>query len=179
MIKYILFFATVILVLHIITFASRVGVLKLGDTAPDFNADSTIGHISLSKFKGQYVILYFYPKDMTPGCTIQANEFSRLYKEMKKYKVEVIGISKDNIESHNKFIKKYDIPYPLISDAKGKISNLYGALAKKSIFGIKYTGITRSTFLISPEQKIINIIHKINPKGHAEELLEIVKGIKK
>ena len=176
--KYILLFAVLALTLRILASVNRAVNLKSGDIALGFTADSTIGKISLSQFTGQYVILYFYPKDMSPGCTMQANEFGKLYKELKKRKVEVIGISKDSLESHNAFAKKYKIPYPLISDIGGKISNAYGALYEKSIFGIKYTGITRSSFLIGPDQKIIAIIHKVNPKGHATELLEVVQGIK-
>ena len=168
MIKYILFLAVITLILPIIVFANRSVNLKPGDIPPDFTGESVIGKISLSQFKGQYVILYFYPKDMSPGCTMQANEFRKLYNELQKQKVEVIGISKDNLESHDAFAKKYNIPYPLISDNKGKLSNLYGARR----------GIMRSTFLIGPDHKIINVIHTINPIGHATELSKLVESIK-
>lgn len=105
--------------------------------APDFKVESTIGNISLSHFKDNQVVLYFYPKDMTPGYTTQAIEFTELYAEFKKRNVKVIGVSRDSISSHNAFVVKHNIPYPLISDTESKVCKLYNVTKEKSSFGKK------------------------------------------
>ena len=131
--------------------------LKIWDDAPDFSMDSTIGKISLSQFKGKGVVLYFYPKDMTSGCTVQAREFSRLFNEFKNIELEIIGVSKDSIKSHHQFSERENIVYPLISDTEEKVCRLYGVLEERSMFGKKYVGINRSTFVINTKGKICKI----------------------
>ena len=152
--------------------------LKIWDNAPDFRANSTKGEVSLSQFKGKGVVLYFYPKDMTPGCRVQAQEFSKLFHEFKNIELEIIGVSRDNIKSHHQFCEREDIPYPLISDTEGKICKLYGVLEERSMFGKKYIGINRSTFVINPKGKICKIWKSVKPKGHAEKVLKEITMLK-
>ena len=152
--------------------------LKVWDNAPDFRANSTKGEVSLSQFKGKGVVLYFYPKDMTPGCTVQAEEFSKLFNKFKDIELEIIGVSKDNIRSHHQFCEKEDIPYPLISDTEGKICKLYGVLEERSMFGKKYIGINRSTFVINTKGKVCKIWKNVKPKGHAEKVLKEIAMLK-
>ena len=108
--------------------------LQIGDLAPDFNADSTNGLLSFEKLKDKIIVLYFYPKDLTPGCTIQAQEFTSLYNEFKSLDVVIIGVSKDNLSSHHKFCEKENIVYPLLVDSENKICNVYGVMKEKSMF---------------------------------------------
>ena len=148
--------------------------LQVGDVAPDFEADSTEGLVSLSKLENKMVVLYFYPKDMTPGCTIQAQEFSCLYKEFKKLDVLVLGISKDSLDTHHRFCTKANIKYPLLVNIDNEIPNLYGTLKEKSTFGKNYFGIVRATFLIGKDRKLLKIWNNIKPQGHAQKVLDQV-----
>ena len=115
--------------------------LQVGGLAPDFNADSTEGLLSLEKLSDKIIVLYFYPSDMTPGCTIQAQEFTSLYDEFQELGVVVIGVSKNNLSSHHKFCEKENIPYPLLVDTENEICNLYGVIKEKSMLGKTYLGI--------------------------------------
>ena len=148
--------------------------LKVGDFAPDFQANSTKGILSLIDFKDLNIVIYFYPKDMTPGCTTQAKEFSMLYPEFKKANTEIIGVSKDNLSSHNKFCEKENIPYPLLLDEEGKICNIYGVMKEKSMFGKKYLGINRTTFLIGKNKKILKLWRSVKASGHAQKVLDTI-----
>ena len=152
--------------------------LEIGDKAPVFKAKSTSKTISLTDYKGKYLVLYFYPKDMTLGCTIQANEFSKLYDEFKKIDVEVIGVSRDTMSSHNNFCEKENIVFSLISDTESEVCNLYGVLQEKVNFGKKYIEIVRSTFLIGKDKNIRKIWRNVKATGHATKVLDAVKAIK-
>ena len=152
--------------------------LEIGDKAPVFEAESTNKKTSLTDYKEKYLVLYFYPKDMTPGCTIQANEFSKLYDEFKKIDVGIIGVSRDTMLSHHNFCEKENIVFPLISDTESEVCNLYGILQEKVSFGKKYIGIVRSTFLIGKDQNIRKIWRNVKASGHAAKVLDAVKAIK-
>ena len=152
--------------------------LRIGDKAPEFEAKSTNKTISLVDYKGKYLVLYFYPKDSTPGCTVQANEFSKLYDEFKKIDVEIIGVSRDTMLSHHNFCDKENITFPLISDTEGEVCNLYGVLQEKMNFGKKYIGIVRSTFIIGKDQTIHKVWNSVKASGHAAKVLDAVEALK-
>jgi len=151
--------------------------LKIGDNAPDFNLPSDSGKsIHLASLKGKFVVLYFYPKDDTPGCTIEAKEFRDLSDEFETNNTVIIGISKDSAKSHDKFKAKYCLPFKLASDEDTAICQKYGVWVEKSMYGKKYLGIDRVTFLINPNGKIAHIWEKVSVNGHASEVLAKVKG---
>jgi len=155
-------------------------MLKINTKAPTFNLDSTSNDsYSLKNSIGKNIILYFYPKDDTPGCTIEANDFNKLLTKFKKLNCEVYGISKDNIKSHNKFREKYKIKFNLLADDELKIIKIYKVWAKKKFMGREYMGVVRSTFLISPKGKIIKIWDNVKVKDHANEVLRTLKDIQK
>ncbi|MEO7162220.1 MAG: thioredoxin-dependent thiol peroxidase [Bdellovibrionia bacterium] len=146
--------------------------LKVGDTAPSFSLLSDDGTLVSSKgLKGQTVVLYFYPKDMTSGCTLESCDFRDSFPKFKKRGVVVLGISKDSIDSHLKFKSKYSLPFPLLADIEGKMCEAYGVWKEKSMYGRKYMGIERSTFVISPEGKIAAIYPKVKVTNHVEAVL--------
>ena len=129
----------------------------------------------INKSLGKYLVIYFYPRDNTPGCTIEAKDFSKLYKEFKKLNCDIFGISKDSIESHKKFISKFKIPFQLLSDEKIVALKKYGAWGEKSMYGKKFMGIKRTTVLINPKGKIIKIWNNVKVKDHAKEVLSCLK----
>lgn len=147
--------------------------LKIGQKAPDFNLPASTGqNISLKEFKGKKsVILYFYPKDDTPGCTKESCGFRDLFKKFKEKDGVVLGISLDPLESHEKFINKYNLPFPLLSDENAKISKAYGVYGEKNMYGKKFFGINRATFLINKEGRIEEIFDKVKVETHPEEVL--------
>ena len=146
--------------------------LKEGDRAPDFELpDQEGGKVRLSDFKGQYVVLYFYPKDDTPGCTTEACEFNSDSKAFLTKGVKIIGISADPPESHRKFIDKYKLRFTLLSDAGHKVCEKYGVWVEKSMYGRKYMGIARTTFIIGKDGTIKRIHEKVKPEGHSREVL--------
>ncbi|MDA0938815.1 MAG: peroxiredoxin [Proteobacteria bacterium] len=150
-------------------------ILNIGDKAPHFIAQSHKGEIDLNDYQNKSLILYFYPKDLTPGCTLQARDFQYLTPEFQRLNVSIIGVSRDSIELHNKFCEKEKIQYPLISDKDEKLSNLYGVLREKTTFGKKYIGIVRTTFII--RDGIINDIYEnVKVSGHASLVLEKLKA---
>ena len=150
--------------------------LKEGDKAPSFKLEDSSGKkVELSDFKGRKIILYFYPKDDTPGCTKEACNFRDNMGGFKKLKSEVIGISNDNAESHEKFRKKYGLNFNLLADVDKKVSKSYGVYGLKKFMGREYYGIVRSTFIISEKGKIANIFYKVNPEDHAEEIMQVLK----
>ncbi len=151
--------------------------LEIGDKAPNFSAESDTGEIiSLSSLKGKPFILYFYPKDDTTGCTKQACAFTENIKNFEKLGVAVVGVSKDSLDKHAKFRAKYDLKFPLLSDADGKICEAYGTWIEKSMYGRKYMGIDRSTFLIAADGKIKSIWRKVKVAGHIEDVLKMIRS---
>ncbi|HEX2446681.1 MAG TPA: thioredoxin-dependent thiol peroxidase [Methyloceanibacter sp.] len=153
--------------------------LKVGDKAPDFSlpADGG-GTVSLKALRGKAVVLYFYPKDDTSGCTAEACAFRDSLPDFSKAKAEVVGISRDTVASHDRFKAKYKLPFPLASDEDGKVCEAYGVWVEKSMYGRKYMGIERSTFLIDGKGAIRNIWRKVKVPGHAEEVLEAAEALK-
>ena len=148
-------------------------MIKEGDKAPAFSLYSDGNEkISLSDFKGKKVVLYFYPKDMTPGCTQEACDFQASLSQFKKKRAVVLGISKDSVERHDKFKEKYDLAFPLLSDLDGKICEAYGVWKEKSLYGRKFMGIERTTFIIDEKGKIAKIFPKVKVKGHSAAVLE-------
>jgi thioredoxin-dependent peroxiredoxin len=144
-----------------------------GKRAPVFTLlDDSGKAFSLADYKGQWMIMYFYPKDMTTGCTQQACDFRDQFASFKKKKIKVIGISKDSQESHLKFKTKYSLPFTLLSDPDGKVCNAYGVWKEKSMYGRKYMGIERTTFVIDPEGRIAKVYPKVKVKDHIAILLE-------
>lgn len=153
-------------------------ILKVGMKAPSFNTISSNGnYISLDSLSGKNVVLYFYPKDLTPGCTIEAQNFRDLYKDFLKLNTEILGVSKDTVQKHEKFITKESLPFPLLSDNEGSLCQDYGVWAEKSMFGKKYMGIERATFLIDKNGNIQNIWRKVKVKDHAVNVLSKVKNL--
>lgn len=151
--------------------------LKEGDLAPDFKAATNTGEeVSLSRLKGKHVVLYFYPKDDTPGCTKEACAFKDHFAAFKKKGVAVLGVSIDPVKSHQKFVDKYQLPFPLLSDEDKKIVNAYGVWGEKTFMGRKYMGTNRVTFWIAPDGKIRRIWWKVKPEEHAEEVLASIEG---
>lgn len=146
--------------------------LQEGDRAPDFTAlTNGGGKVSLSDFKGKNVVLYFYPRDDTPGCTKEACAFRDHFAEFKKKGVVVLGVSIDPVKAHDKFIAKYKLPFTLLADEDRKIVEAYGVWGQKSFMGRKYLGIFRVTFLIGPDGVIRKIWPAVKPEDHAEEVL--------
>ena len=155
-------------------------MLKINTKAPNFNSSSTANVLySLKNSLGKYVVLYFYPKDDTPGCTIETNDFNKLLTKFKKLNCDVFGISKDDIKSHNKFKEKYKIKFDLLVDDEIKIVKSYKVWAKKKFMGREFMGVIRSTFLIDPKGKIIKIWSNVKVKDHAKEVLDTLKNILK
>lgn len=152
-------------------------MLEEGKKAPDFTAiDQNGDKVKLSSFKNKKnVVLYFYPKDMTPGCTTEACDFRDNFKKFKD--TEILGVSIDSPERHQKFIEKQSLPFTLISDEDKKVVEKYGVWQEKSMYGKKFMGIVRSTFIIDKAGKIKKMYPKVKVKGHAEEVLEFVKGL--
>lgn len=146
--------------------------LKSGEKAPNFTLmGSDNKEHSLSDYTGKRVILYFYPKDNTPGCSLEAQDFKNYYEKFTDNNTVVIGISRDSLKSHEKFIQKYDLPFLLLSDENEEVCNLYNVLKEKNMFGKKVFGIERSTFVIDSNGIIEDIYRKVKVKGHVESLL--------
>ncbi len=147
------------------------------EKAPDFTLlDKDNNKVSLSDFKGKWLVLYFYPKDNTSGCTREAIDFTEKKEEFEKLGAEIVGISKDSIKSHIKFSEKHNLKITLLSDPDHKVHELYGAWGKKKLYGKEYFGTIRSTFLIDPEGNIRKEWKKVKVKGHVEEVLKALKG---
>jgi len=152
--------------------------LEIGDKAPPFTlATDGGGSISLAKLKGKKVVLYFYPKDDTSGCTAQACGFRDMHPKFGKSESVVIGVSRDSVQSHDKFKKKYDLNFTLGADETGKVTEDYGVWVEKSMYGRKYMGIERSTFLIDGKGVIRGIWRKVKVPGHVEEVLAAAKSL--
>jgi|TARA_B100001094_G_C17686881_1_gene556129 peroxiredoxin Q/BCP len=155
-------------------------MLKNNSKAPNFKLPSTNkSNYQLKDSLGKYVVIYFYPKDDTPGCTIETNDFNKLLSKFKKLNCEIFGISKDNLKSHDKFREKFKVKFDLLSDEETKVLKKYKVWGKKKFMGREYMGISRSTFLINPKGKILKIWENVNVKDHALEVLETLKSISK
>jgi peroxiredoxin Q/BCP len=146
--------------------------LKIGDIAPEISSiDQNGDEITLKQFRGSKVVLYFYPKDMTPGCTAQSCNLSDNYIELQSKGYEVLGVSCDSVKRHKKFIEKYQLPFSLISDVEQKVVKDYGVWGLKKFMGREYMGINRTTFIIDSEGKIEDIITKVDTKNHTAQIL--------
>jgi peroxiredoxin Q/BCP len=154
--------------------------LKLKDAAPDFTMKiSEEKTITLSELKDKNVVLYFYPKDNTPGCTLEAKDFNSHKKEFDALNAVIIGVSKDKLTAHDKFKCNYNLGFDLASDFENDTCEKYGVWAQKSMFGKKYMGINRTTFLINTEGKIAHVWEKVGVFGHAKEVLKVIKELNK
>jgi peroxiredoxin Q/BCP len=147
--------------------------IKEGDKAPDFSVRDASGNtVRLKDLRGKKVVLYFYPKDDTPGCTKEACAFRDSFAKFRKRGIEILGVSLDNEKSHQKFAQKYDLPFRLLADTDRAVSESYGTYGEKKFMGRKYMGNHRMTFLIDEEGKIKKVFSKVKPEAHAEEVLE-------
>ena len=152
--------------------------IEIGDKAPDFTlATDGNGKVTLSKLRGQKVVLYFYPKDDTSGCTAEACGFRDSFPKFGKVEAAVIGISKDSVAAHDKFKKKYELPFTLASDVEGKVCESYGVWVEKSMYGRKYMGIERATFLIDEKGVVRGVWRKVKVPGHVEAVLAAAKAL--
>ncbi len=148
-------------------------MLKIGDKAPDFKGvDQDGNELSLSMFKGRKLVLYFYPKDNTPGCTAEACNLRDNYQEFLAKNYAIIGVSADSESSHKKFIEKFDLPFPLLADTDKKVLKAYDAWGKKQMYGKEYDGILRKTFVITEEGLVEKIIEKVKTKDHSIQIFE-------
>ncbi|KAB2910772.1 MAG: peroxiredoxin [Hyphomicrobiaceae bacterium] len=155
-------------------------MLQDGDKAPDFELPTESGEtLRLSRLKGRPVVLYFYPKDDTSGCTAEAKDFSRLATDFRKAGVEVVGVSPDSVESHRKFSRKHDLAVRLAADADKSVATAYGVWVEKSMYGRKYMGVERSTFLIDKSGRIARSWRKVKVPGHAAQVLTAAQTMKK
>lgn len=154
---------------------AKTTVLKEGDKAPTFGLTASNNEtVKLTDFKGQWVVLYFYPKDDTPGCTTEACGFRDTFKNYKKAKAVILGVSPDGLESHQKFVKKYELPFLLLADTEKTVCESYGVWTEKSMYGRKYMGVERSTFLINPEGTLTKIWRKVSVTDHWNEVLAAI-----
>ncbi len=148
-------------------------MISEGDSVPKFELlDSDSKSVKSSDFKGKKYVIYFYPKDFTPGCTTEADEFTKDYNKFKKVGIEIVGISKDDVESHKKFCQKMKIPYILLADTNTDVAKKFGVWGKKKFMGKEYMGVIRSTFLVDEKGKIFKAFPKVKAAGHAKEVLE-------
>jgi thioredoxin-dependent peroxiredoxin len=153
-------------------------MLELGQQAPEFTSiNQNENTVSLSDFKGRNIVLYFYPRDDTPGCTTEGIEFSGLIKEFSEANTVVIGVSKDTALKHQKFIKKRDLKIDLLADTEGEVCEAYSIWGEKQFMGKRFMGIIRSTFIIDTTGKLVDAFYKVRVKGHAQAMLERVRRI--
>jgi peroxiredoxin Q/BCP len=153
-------------------------MLATGSKAPDFSLPADDGStVTLKSLAGHAVVLYFYPKDDTTGCTVEACEFRDKWDAVKKAGAVVLGVSPDPVNSHVKFKRKFDLPFSLLADVDHSVAEAYGAWGEKSMYGRKYQGILRTTFVIDASGRIVKVFEKVKPKGHAAEVLEEVTAL--
>ncbi|MCD0504706.1 peroxiredoxin [Bordetella petrii] len=149
----------------------------IGKPAPQFTAESTIGPISLGQCQGRAVVLYFYPKDNTPGCTTESQNFRDLHADFIEAGAVVVGISRDSLKSHQNFQAKYELPFPLIADTDETVCNLYGVIKQKNMYGKQVRGIERSTFLIDAYGRLVQEWRGVKVPNHANEVLQAARSI--
>ncbi|MCE7792224.1 thioredoxin-dependent thiol peroxidase [Salipaludibacillus sp. CUR1] len=150
--------------------------IAIGDQVPDLTLKANSGkETSLSDYRGKYVVLYFYPKDMTPGCTTEACDFRDNYESFKELDAVILGVSPDPVKRHEKFIEKHDLPFELLADEENELAEEFGVWKLKKNFGKEYMGIERSTFVIDKDGKLMNEWRKVRVKGHVEEALEYLR----
>ncbi|MFI5121173.1 MAG: thioredoxin-dependent thiol peroxidase [Thermoanaerobaculia bacterium] len=150
---------------------------KVGRLAPSFTLETDAGEsLALSSLRGQTVVLFFYPKDDTTGCTKEACEFRDQFPRFKQGGALILGISPDSAKSHQKFKKKFDLPFTLLVDADHKVAEKYGVWVEKTFYGRKYMGVARTTYIIGPDGKVRYIFEKVNPEGHAAEVEKALSG---
>jgi len=155
----------------------RKTVVEEGKPAPDFELKSDSGEsVKLSDLRGKQVVLYFYPKDDTPGCTTQARGIRDAYGEFEQAGAVVLGVSPDNEASHVKFKKKFDLPFTLLADEEHRVAEAYGVWAEKKFMGRKYWGVERSTFVIGEDGNVKKIMHKVKPDTHADDVLATLRA---
>lgn len=155
-----------------------VAKVQMGKKVPAFKIESSNGEtFSLSAKKGKKIVLYFYPKDSTPGCTTEGIEFNELLPQFKKANTEVYGISRDSLKSHDKFICKYDFKFELLSDEDEEVCKLFDVIKEKNMYGKMVMGVERSTFVIDEDGKLVGEFRKIKAPGHAAEMLKFVKAL--
>ena len=155
-------------------------LIQAGEYAPNFTLmDETKALRSLSDYRGKPVVLYFYPKDDTPGCTKEACSFRDDYSQYEEAGVEILGVSPDSAKSHTKFIEKFDLPFTLLADTDHAVSQAYGVWGPKKMMGREYDGIYRTTFLISPDGRILKVFENVKPANHSAEILAALEGITK
>ena len=153
-------------------------MIEEGSQVPKFQLEDANGKlVKSSDFKGKKHVIYFYPRDFTPGCTTEADEFTKNYSKFKKAGIEIIGISKDDVSSHRKFCDKMKIPYILLADIETDVCKKFGVRGLKKFMGREFMGINRSTFLVNDKGKIFKVFPKVKPAGHSKEVLEIFKNI--
>lgn len=154
-----------------------MSIVLIGKPAPSFSAQSTFGEISLERCLGRGVIIYFYPKDNTPGCTIETENFRDLHDEFLASGCVVIGVSRDSLKSHENFTKKLSLPFPLIADTDENVCNAYGVMKLKQMYGKQVRGIERSTFLIDARGKLVQAWRGLKVPGHAQEVLQAARSL--
>ena len=153
-------------------------MISEGKSAPLFTLETDTGdRLALKDLKGRPVVLYFYPKDDTPGCTVEACEFRDAFPRFKGTKAVILGISPDSVKSHQKFKVKFDLPFTLLADEDHTIAEKYGVWQKKSMYGRSYMGIARTTFVIDKDGKVAKVFEKVKPKGHAEEVEQALDAL--
>lgn len=154
-------------------------MLEIGNSVPQFSLPDQDGKIhDIKDYKGQWVIIYFYPKDLTPGCTTEACNFQEVLPDFNSIDAVIFGISKDSVKQHKKFANKYNLQFSLLSDENSNICEQFGVWQKKSMYGKEYMGIVRSTFIINPEGKIVKVYPKVKVKEHHTEILNDLKELK-
>jgi len=150
--------------------------LSVNDKAPEFTLPDQNGkEIALKNYRGQFVVLYFYPRADTPGCTIESCEFRDSHKKIENINAVVLGISPDTSQAQKKFEEKFSLSFTLLADSEKKVCNLYGVMQEKNMYGKKVMGVARTTFVIGPDGKIKHIFEKVKPEGHAEQVLAYLK----
>jgi peroxiredoxin Q/BCP len=155
-------------------------MLAVGEKAPQFTLNDADGNkVKLSDFKGKKVVLYFYPKDLTPGCTVEACAFRDDIGPLKKLGAVVLGVSADSEKTHGKFRAKHNLNFPLLADVNHEVSEKYGAWQENSMYGRKYWGIARITYIIDEKGKVAKAYEKVKPAGHSEEVIEAIKSMDK
>ncbi|HEY7351677.1 MAG TPA: thioredoxin-dependent thiol peroxidase [Terriglobales bacterium] len=154
--------------------------MEINDKAPEFTSlDQNGEKLSLKDYKGKWVVLYFYPRADTPGCTIEACSFRDSFGKIDKTDAVVLGVSPDTPKDQKKFEEKFSLPFTLVADADKKICNAYGVMQEKNMYGKKVMGVARTTFIIGPDGKIKHVFRKVKPEGHADEVLAYLKEVQK